>query len=450
MDSEKFKSVKNEVSEVVECVMDTKSSSVKEKMEYIVISLMITMRLITKDSKYKGLDKMMDKIVEHAVEDGDDARSIFVHVDILKSINMDYLKNNMIPFLVRINVNQVSSSTLFNTIMNFFMKIDVGRPEVFNSFKNLMNMNRKDYIDFLDLVSKGGKALTGATTSKTVATSTADESDLRLFIDDWSTKEKFELGVYLINNGNKMRSQKGTFEIDIEDEKTGNNKKIVVKFPRESEEITKIDFTYPKAAIVTARSVAKMYCNINDGGIKMSALALNIGWHGLFLEINLKKISDVFEKQGCQTVTEEKLYLCTIPRIRPHSYLNMDATEKYLMIIFYIINDIIISLKSGKDRFDFTSDTLSKMKTISFTPDSNVLKKTFAAIWNITRHHMSHKVQIGKEIAQFVKRILVAEREGRFSENLDDEGLLSMIDGLSTTVTEQEILNWSNKTRTEK
>lgn len=450
MDSEKFKTVKNEVSEVVECVMDTKSSSVKEKMEYIVISLMITMRLITKDSKYKGLDKMMDKIVEHAVEDGDDARSIFVHVDILKSINMDYLKNNMIPFLVRINVNQVSSSTLFNTIMNFFMKIDVGRPEVFNSFKNLMNMNRKDYIDFLDLVSKGGKALTGATTSKTVATSTADESDLRLFIDDWSTKEKFELGVYLINNGNKMRSQKGTFEIDIEDEKTGNNKKIVVKFPRESEEITKIDFTYPKAAIVTARSVAKMYCNINDGGIKMSALALNIGWHGLFLEINLKKISDVFEKQGCQTVTEEKLYLCTIPRIRPHSYLNMDATEKYLMIIFYIINDIIISLKSGKDRFDFTSDTLSKMKTISFTPDSNVLKKTFAAIWNITRHHMSHKVQIGKEIAQFVKRILVAEREGRFSENLDDEGLLSMIDGLSTTVTEQEILNWSNKTRTEK
>lgn len=450
MDSGKFKAVKSEVSEVVECVMDTKNSSVKDKLEYIVISLMITMRIITKESKKLVDVKIMDKIIEQDLEEGADMRSVFIHEDLLKSINMDYLKNNIIPFLVRINLDRVRSSTMYNTIIHFFMKIDAGKLEIFNSFKNLMNMNRKDYLDFLDMVSKGGKALTGATTSKFVATSTADESDLRLFIDDWSVKEKSELGVYLINNGNKTRSQKGTFEIDVEDEKTGSSKKIIVKFPRESEEITKIDFTYPRAAIVTARSVTKMCCNINDGGIKMSALALNIGWHGLFLEINLKKVSDVFVKLKCPTVTEEKLYLCTIPRIRPHSYLNMDATEKYLMIIFYIINDIIISLKSGKDRFDFTSDTLSKMKKINFTPDSNVLKKTFAAVWNVTRHHMSHKVQIGKEIAQFVKRILVAEREGRFSENLDDEGLLSMIDGLSTTVTEQEILNWLNKTRTEK
>lgn len=58
----------------------------------------------------------------------------------------------------------------------------------------------------------------------------------------------------------------------------------------------------------------------------------------------------------------------------------------------------------------------SKLKKIGFAFNSTVLKKMFARIWNVTRHHMSHKVQIGKDIAQFVKRVLVAEREKENSQ----------------------------------
>lgn len=378
--------------------------------------------------------------------DGVETGDLIIHVSLLNSMDLIFSKRNIIPFLVRIDLNFVKNEMLFNTILQVFKNVDNPKDKTFDNYKILMMRDRNNYLQYLDAVSKGGKILTGAIMSSTIATSTADEADLSLFIDDWTTKEKSELG-----NGNKMRSQKGTYEIQVNNEENGGKKIALVKVPRESEEISAKDFTYPRAAIVTARDVAKVCCKIDsDNGIKMSALALNIGWHGLFLPENIEKISKVFVDHKQPAVDAEKLFLCTIPRIRPHKYLDMDSSENYLMVIFYIINDIIISLKSGKDKFDFTADTLSKLKKLGFTPDSKMLKKGFAVIWNISRHYMSHKVQIGKDIAQFVKRILVAEREGRFSEIKDEESMLKMIDGLTVSVTDQEILNWSNKTRVEK
>lgn len=225
---------------------------------------------------------------------------------------------------------------LFDTVLMVLKSVDSVKGKSFDSYVSLMKRDRSNYLKFLDTVSKGGKTLTGAIMSETVATSTADEADLSLFIDDWSSKEKSDLGVHLINNGNKMRNQKGTFEIRIDDEETGGQKSVLVKFPRESEEISITDFTYPRAAIVTARDVSKTCCKVdNEGGIKMSALALNIGWHGLFLPENIDKISKVFIECTQPMVNAEKLYLCTIPRIRPHKYLEMDSSESYLMVIFY-------------------------------------------------------------------------------------------------------------------
>lgn len=356
MSQETYNRQYREVSDVVECVVDKHELASKFNFADIVISLMLTMKLI--DTKNKKIDeKKREKFKECSLIEGVEMDTLIVHDDLVKAINLNFLKHNIIPFLVRVGLNRVKSQTMFDTVIQFFKKIYAGSSDIFNNFQKLMEMNRNDYLSFLENVSKGGKVLTGATTSKFVATSTADESDLRLFIDDWTVKEKSDLGVYLINNGNKMRLQKGTFEINIDSE-SGGEKKVLVKFPRESEEITRLDFTYPRAAIVTARDVAQTCCQISDGGIKMSALALNIGWHGLFLQNNIEKLSNVFKANECQVVTEEKLYLRTIPRIRPHASLNMDSTEKYLMVIFYII----ISLKSGKDRFDFTSDTRIPIK----------------------------------------------------------------------------------------
>lgn len=416
MSSEKFNISYKKVSDVVECVLDTQKSSLKDQIRNIIISLMITMRLLNLDDQNVS-EKMRQKIKEHDPKEKVEMESLFIHDSLVNSITLDYVRKCIIPFIVRVDLKYIRVPILFNTIIHFFERIDNGRSESFDSFRNLVNMNRTHYLGYLENVSKGGKVLIGAITSNFVATSTADESDLRLFLDGWSVKEKSELGLYLINNGNRMRSQKGTYEITVKNEKGGDRKLVLVKFPRESEEITKLDFTYPRALIVTARSVAQTCCQLNEeGGIRMFELALNIGWHGLFLKAHVDKLAKVFLKNNCPTVTEEKLYLCAIPRIRPHAYLDMDMTEKYLMIIFYILNDIIISLKSGKDRFDFTSATLSKMKKIQFSPVSKILKKSFAAVWNITRHYRDPKVQIGspQDIVQFVKRILVAEREGHF------------------------------------
>lgn len=59
---------------------------------------------------------------------------------------------------------------------------------------------------------------------------------------------------------------------------------------------------------------------------------------------------------------------------------------------------------------------------------------------------MSHKIQIGKDVAQFVQRILFAGRKGKFSEDISDEGILKMIEGMSVTVTDKELTEWTRKT----
>lgn len=108
-----------------------------------------------------------------------------------------------------------------------------------------------------------------------------------LFIDSWTTNEKAKLGIHLVNNGNRMRLQKGTYEVQVEDELYGGKKTVLIKFP----------------AIVTARDVARVSCVLDkDNGIKMSALALNIGWHGLFVPENIEKISKVFLGQQLPTI----------------------------------------------------------------------------------------------------------------------------------------------------
>lgn len=66
------------------------------------------------------------------------------------------------------------------------------------------------------------------------------------------------------------------------------------------------------------------------------------------------------------------------------------------------------------------------------------------------RDQTRHKVQISKDVATFVKKILVAEREGRFSEIKDEDAMIKMLDKLTVDVTEKEVLEWSNKTRSDK
>lgn len=444
---ELLESNKKRMADVVECLI-TKDEGVDDvKFGRLILSFMISLKLATFEKEVPDKDEMKNYDTQEAT---DEIYEIKIHNTLIKSFKLTFTKRNIIPYLVRFNMLLVKSMKHFQTILEIFKLIDKENDRTFISYEMMVKRDRENYLKYIENVVKGGKVLSGAVTLDTIATSTADEADLSVFIDDWTTGERAKLGVYLINNGNKMRQNKGTFEISIEDETFKGVKTVLIKFPRESEEIASYDLTYPRAAIITARDVATKCCKLDsNNGIKMSALALNIGWHGLFAPENILRLTDVFLKCKLQAVTADMLFLCTIPRIRPHKYLNLQGSECYLMTIFYIINDVIISLKTGKDRFDFTADTMSKLKKINQKIDDKCLKKTFAAVWNITRHHMSHKVQISKEVAVFVKKVLVAEREGKFSEIKTEERILNMLDNMTLEVTDKEILEWSSKTRSE-
>lgn len=379
-----FDENKRRMGDVTECLVVTKGEKDEVKIANLILSLLFSVKLAVLGVDLADADEIA-KFVKH--EGDDDKNDIYLHKTLNNAFTLSFTKRNIIPFLVRINLLLVKNEKLFNTILEVFRLVENSKDAAVDSNKIMMKRDRENYLGYLEAVSKGGKVLTGAIISNTIATSTADEADLSLFIDNWTTEEKAKLGIHLVNNGNRMRQQKGTYEVSVDDEVLGGQKTVLIKFPRESEEISARDFTYPRAAIVTARDVAKKCCVLDkSNGIKMSALALNIGWHGLFVPENVERISKVFVAQGLQTVTPDMLFLCTIPRIRPHKYLELEKSESYLMVIFYIINDVIISLKNGKDRFDFTADTISKLKKTGFTVESRILKKTFAVIWNVTRH----------------------------------------------------------------
>lgn len=438
---------KKRMEDVVDCLIMKDVVIEEPKMSRLILSFLISLNLVVFNEEVTDKAESDSYKIYPGTEN---VNEITIHKTLIKSFKLNLTKRNIIPFLVRFNMVLVKSLKYFQTILEIFKLIDKAEDKAFQSYEIMVKRDRENYLKYIENVLKGGKVLSGAVTLETIATSTADEADLSIFIDDWTTNEKAKLGIYLINNGNKMRQNKGTFEVSIDDETHGGHKTVLIKFPRESEEISAFDVTYPRAAIITARNVAAKCCNLDsNNGIKMSALALNIGWHGLFAPENVERLSKVFEKCGFQSVTTEMLFLCTIPRIRPHKYLDLQKSECYLMTIFYIINDVVISLKTGKDRFDFTADTMSKLKKINQTIEAKHLKKTFAAVWNVTRFHMSHKVQISKDVAIFVKKILVAEREGKFSELKTENHITDLLEKMTLEVTDKEIMEWSNKTRSE-
>lgn len=111
---------------------------------------------------------------------------------------------------------------------------------------------------YLSSVKGGGKKLPGAVTGRKINTSTADDVELSNFISDWEESELAELGIYLINNGNKMRIAKGMYEIRVKDASDNGEKDTAIRFPRPQDEFKPLDLTYHRAAIITARAVARV------------------------------------------------------------------------------------------------------------------------------------------------------------------------------------------------
>jgi len=95
-------------------------------------------------------------------------------------------------------------------------------------------------------------------------------------------EEKLELGLRLMEKGNEYRKTKVAQDITFE---TSLKRKIAVYFPKNNDNIPDYRYSYPRAAIHTARCLSKEMFKIE----MCSALGLSIGWGALINEINLRK-----------------------------------------------------------------------------------------------------------------------------------------------------------------
>ncbi|KMQ84868.1 abc transporter permease [Lasius niger] len=83
-----------------------------------------------------------------------------------------------------------------------------------------------------------------------------------------------------------------------------------------------------------------------------SALDLSIGWGALIQETNLRNFLSLLTKDNnlLKGVNELRsgdcsiFCLVTIPRVRPHKYLDLTMAEALIFITFSMINDIVITI----------------------------------------------------------------------------------------------------------
>jgi len=199
------------------------------------------------------------------------------------------------------------------------------------------------------------------------------DDDLRRFDSMYSPdniiSEKMEIGLILMEN-TFFKGQHKTVE-------TSSKRRITVYFPRYDDNINDEQYSYPRAVIHTARPLSNAMLQHK----MISKLGLNIiGWGGLMNERNLINFFDALNTnndalQGFDDVKRNPsiMYLVTIPKIKPHTYLNLSKAEALIFIIFNMINDIVINLelritnRKAPLKTNFTTDTISKLHNLSIT-----------------------------------------------------------------------------------
>jgi hypothetical protein len=92
---------------------------------------------------------------------------------------------------------------------------------------------------------------------------------------------------------------------------------------------------------VTARDTAALLVKYDD----MPALGLNIGWHGLMNESAVGDINAYFLSVNISAIDKEGLMMACIPKVKPNIRLKMIHAEKYVMLLFHLINDAFNSSK---------------------------------------------------------------------------------------------------------
>jgi len=203
-----------------------------------------------------------------------------------------------------------------------------------------------------------------------------------------SDLEKIEVGLQLMERGKTFKKdfkgQHRTFE-------TSNKRVITVYFPM-PDDINYEEYFYSRAVIHTARPLSNLMLQRK----MMSTLGLNIGWEGMTNEANLTRFLNFFDNDdndfSINDIDDIKrnpsiIYLVTIPKIKPHKYLNLSKVEAVIFITYNIIRDSVTNLKLQMSnpktplKANFTAETISKLNYLSLRfPTSLYNKLNFTSL----------------------------------------------------------------------
>jgi len=254
------------------------------------------------------------------------------------------------------------------------------------------------------------------------------DDDLRRFNfmyssnEDKSVSEKTEIGLILMEKGNSFRKdlkgQSKTFE-------TSEKNKVTIYFPKSDDNISDGRYSYPRAAIHTAIELSKSMMNNK----MVSALGLSIGWGGMIEEANYSTFIAKMNTREEDLMGYDKIknsnfimYLVTIPRVRPHKYLELTHAEALIFIIFSMMNDMVINISLQKTnpnlplKSNFTADTISKLSNMGLNFDNleryskAIAFATKVCVKNIKRKGIipHHAAKIIKGMLELGKKIMVS------------------------------------------
>ena len=143
--------------------------------------------------------------------------------------------------------------------------------------------------------------------------------------------------------------------------------------------------------------------------------------------------------------------LVTIPRVRPHKFLELNKAESLIFLLCAIINDIVITT-SGKNKVEglntsFTADTYSKLNNLGISFENiDIYLKSFkyaakVCSLNIKRKGSAppHIVKFMDNMFSFCKEVFKNPENFKIEDPIISEEILSdaihSIQGASTSST---------------
>lgn len=140
-------------------------------------------------------------------------------------------------------------------------------------------------------------------------------------------------------------------------------------------------------------------------------------------ELNLRNFLSLLTKDNnlLQGVNELRsgdcsiFCLVTIPRVRPHKYLDLTRAEALVFITFSMINDVVITMsKRGTDSLNvsFTADAYSKLANLGLVIDNlKIHKRAIIYAFKVCISNIKRKDSAPIHVVKFMEDLLIASKD---------------------------------------